>query len=234
MIAQFAHNASSLRQALLDLLFPPRCVVCRRSGEWFCAACHHAIAKISSPICVHCGRPLLRADCPYCQKLPLQIDGTRAVAFFEGSVRAAIHALKYAHRPELAEPLGALLGEYFLAQPIPADALVPIPLHPERERARGYNQSLLLARELGRRCGLPVWNQVLIRTRHTRPQVELDAAERRTNVHAAFDATERVAGARILLIDDVCTTGATMDACGLALQARGAKSVWGLAIARSR
>ncbi|MBI5033910.1 MAG: ComF family protein [Chloroflexi bacterium] len=234
MIAQFTHDASLLRQALLDLFFPPRCVVCRQIGEWFCAPCRQAINRILPPICQQCGRPLNRTDCPYCQKLPLQINGTRAVAFFEGSVRQAIHALKYNHRPELARPLGALLSDYFSAHPIPADALVPIPLHPEREHARGYNQARLLAQELGRHSNLPVWNDVLTRTRHTRPQVELDAVDRRDNVHDAFVATERVTGARILLIDDVCTTGATMDACGQALQARAAKSVWGLAVARSR
>jgi ComF family protein len=234
MLARFAHNASTLRQALLDLLFPPRCVVCRRIGEWFCVICRQAIAKILPPLCSRCGRPLLHTECPYCHKLPLQIDGTRAVAFFEGSLRAAIHAFKYSHRPELAVPLGGLLSEYLASQPMPADALVAIPLHPERERMRGYNQSVLLARELGQRYNLPVWENVLTRTRHTRPQVELAAAERRVNVHTAFAATAQVAGARILLIDDVCTTGATMDACGLALQASAAKSVWGLAVARSR
>jgi ComF family protein len=234
MIARFALNASTLRQALLDLLFPPRCVVCRRIGEWFCAICRQAIARILPPLCIRCGRPQLGTSCPYCQKLPLQIDGTRAVAYFEGSLRAAIHAFKYAHRPELAEPLGTLLNEYLGGYPLPADALVAIPLHPARERARGYNQSLLLARALGQRHNLPVWDDVLTRTRHTRPQVELDAAHRRENVQAAFAAAERVSGARILLIDDVCTTGATMDACGLALKAQGAKSIWGLALARSR
>ena len=234
MIAQFTQHTSTLRQALLDLLFPPRCVGCRRIGEWFCAACRQAIDKILPPICNRCGRPLNRTNCPYCQKLPLLIDGTRAVTFFEGSVRQAIHALKYDHRPELAQPLGALLSDYFSAHPIPADALVPIPLHSERERGRGYNQAHLLAQELGRSCHLPVWNDVLTRTRHTRPQVELDAADRRDNVHEAFIATTRVTDARILLIDDVCTTGATMEACGLALKECGAKTVWGLAIARSR
>jgi len=234
MLARFSRNAAPLRQALLDLLFPPRCVVCRRIGDWFCALCRQAIARIAPPICKSCGRPLAHSECPYCKKLPLRIDGTRAVAFFEGGLRAAIHAFKYSHRPELARPLGTLLGDYLAANPLPVDALVAIPLHPERERARGYNQSFLLAQVVGQLLDVPVWDKALLRTRHTRPQVELDAANRRDNVHDAFSADERVTGARILLIDDVCTTGATMDACGLALQARAAKSVWGLAIARSR
>ena len=234
MSAWFARSASTLRQALLDLLFPPRCVVCRRVGDWFCSACRQTIEKILPPICNRCGRPLRHPECSYCQKLPLQIDGTRATAFFEGSLRTAIHAFKYSHRVELANPLGELLSDYMALHPHPVDALIPVPLHAERERARGYNQSKLLAQVLSQQSQLPVWDDALTRTRHTRPQVELDAVDRRANVHDAFIATQRVRGAQILLIDDVCTTGATMDACGIALKERGAKSVWGLAIARTR
>lgn len=234
MIARFARRTVTLRRALLDLLFPPRCVVCRGDGEWFCAACQQAIDKILPPVCNRCGRPLLRNLCPYCEKLPLQIDGTRATAFFEGTLRQAIHAFKYNHRPELAQPLGKLLSAYLSTYPIPVDVFIPVPLHAERERARGYNQSLLLAQVLGANHHLPVWNDALTRTRHTRPQIELDASDRRENVHDAFAACARVTGKRVLLIDDVCTTGATLDACGIALKERGAESVWGLAIARSR
>ncbi len=234
MRAGLTQVAATTFQTFLDLLFPPRCVVCRRVGEWFCAACRNRIEKIPAPICPRCGRPLTRADCPYCAKSPLRMDGTRAVAFFEGGLRQAIHTFKYSHRPELAALLAELLRDYLTAYPIPADALVAVPLHPERERARGYNQSLLLARALSAHNHLPVWEDVLTRVRVTRPQVELDAEERHANVRDAFAATERVAGARVLLIDDVCTTGATMEACGAALYAHGAQSVWGLALARSR
>lgn len=234
MLARIVRQTDALRQALLDLLFPPRCVTCRRTGQWFCAACQETIEKILPPVCNRCGRPLLQRTCPYCEKLPLQIDGTRAVAFFEGNLRHAIHVLKYNHRPELAQPLGELLSAYLCAYPLPVDVLIPVPLHIERERARGYNQSALLAQVLGERTRLPVWQTALTRTRHTRPQIELDAANRRENVRDAFAAEPRVAGTRVLLIDDVCTTGATMDACGIALQTCGATSVWGLAIARSR
>lgn len=237
MFARLAHNVVKLRNALLDLLYPSRCVACRRVGDRFCAACQSRIERILPPICDRCGRPLVSSftkECPYCKKLPLQIDGTRATAFFEGNLRTAIHALKYNHQPELAEPLGQMLNEYLTAHPLPVDLLIPVPLHQERELARGYNQSHLLARVLSQAHTLPLENDVLTRVRATRPQVELDAVTRRENVHDAFTATDRIAGARVLLIDDVCTTGATMEACGAALKAHGAKSVWGLAIARSR
>ncbi len=156
------------------------------------------------------------------------------MAFFEGNLRKAIHAFKYEHRPELARVLGGLLSGYLCANPLPADAVTAVPLHSTRERARGYNQALLLARALGAQSHLPVWEDTLTRVRATRTQIELDAAERQANVKDAFAADERVAGKRLLLIDDVCTTGATMDECSAALKQRGAKSVWGLALARGR
>ena len=164
----------------------------------------------------------------------MQIDGTRAVAFFEGNLRVAIHAFKYQHRTELADLFGTMLNDYLLTFPLPMDTIIAVPLHTNRARARGYNQASLLAQALSARQNIPVWEDALARTRATQSQTELDAAGRRQNVYAAFAATERVRGARVLLIDDVCTTGATMDACGAALYARGAKSVWGFAIARAR
>ena len=156
------------------------------------------------------------------------------MAFFEGNLRKAIHAFKYEHRPELARVLGGLLSGYLCANPLPADAVTAVPLHSTRERARGYNQALLLARAVAAQCNLPVWEDTLRRTRATRSQIELDAVERHANVKDAFFAAERVAGKRLLLIDDVCTTGATMDECSIALKQRGEKSVWGLALARGR
>lgn len=234
MFARLARNVAATRNALLDLLFPPRCVVCRRAGELFCAACRTSIEKIVPPICQHCGRPLSSSTCPYCAKLPIQIDGTRAVAFFEGTLREAIHAFKYQHCTELADDFGAMLHDYLLTFPLPVDTIIAVPLHSTRERTRGYNQALLLARALRARYNLPVWEDVLTRVRATQSQTELDAVGRRQNVHNAFVATDQVRRSRVLLIDDVCTTGATMDACGAALYARGAKSVWGLAVARVR
>lgn len=234
MLARIARDAQAVRRALLDLLFPPRCVICRRVGEWFCMPCRAGIEKILPPLCDHCGRPLDREDCPYCRQLPLHIDGLRAMAFFEGGLREAIHRFKYQHRTELAGVFGAMLNDYLNRYPLPIHAVIPVPLHPERERRRGYNQALLLARELAARQNLPLWYNVLARVRATQPQVELDARARRENVQDAFAASDAVAGASVLLIDDVCTTGATLDACSVALKQRGAKSVWGLALARGR
>ena len=149
-------------------------------------------------------------------------------------MRKAIHAYKYNRRPELARVLASLVGEYFAAHPLPTDVILAVPLHELRERSRGYNQSLLLAQLLGAQTDLPVWENALTRVRATQSQTKLNAVARKANVQGAFAADERVAGRHILLIDDVCTTGATMDACSVALKERGAKSVWGLALARGR
>lgn len=126
------------------------------------------------------------------------------------------------------------MEEFLRDFPIPADVIIPVPLHPARERLRGYNQSALLAEQLAVSQKLPMWYNVVERVRATTPQVKLNAAARRENMRDAFTATTQVAGARVLLIDDVCTTGATLEACSIALKRRGAKSVWGLALARGR
>jgi len=172
--------------------------------------------------------------CSMCHTHPLTVDGIRSVAFFEGVLREAVHEFKYQGVRTLARPLARLMVEYQREHRLPAEVLVPVPLHPQREAERGYNQAALLARAMGEALQLPVVEHMLARVRATPPQVGLNAAERRTNVHAAFSATTAAAGRRVLLIDDVCTTGATLDACAVALKAQGAESVWGLTIARGR
>lgn len=173
--------------------------------------------------------------CHLCRETPSAIDGIRAVAYFEGILRHAIHQFKYRGVQGLAHPLSQLLVEYQTQNKLPADVIVPVPLHPEREAERGYNQAGLLARAFARRIGLPVIEIAISRVRDTQPQITLDAQARRSNVAGAFQARKSaVAGRRILLIDDVCTTGATMEACSQALKAASAQAVWGLALARGR
>jgi len=173
--------------------------------------------------------------CGLCRRSPPTLDGIRSVAHHEGVLRDIIHRFKYRNLRALAEPLGELLASYVLEHPLPADVLVPVPLHPARLADRGYNQSALLARELGRRLDLPVVENSLLRVRHTRQQVGLNAEERRRNVTGAFACCDdRLAGRRVLLIDDVYTTGATLNACGEALMAAGVASAWGLTLAHGR
>jgi ComF family protein len=164
----------------------------------------------------------------------MQIERIRSVVYLEGAVREAIHQFKYDGRTVLVEPLVDLMAAYWTEHPMSVDVVVPVPLHAARLRERGYNQAALLARELARRIGLPLNERVLVRQRATTPQVGLDARQRRENVQDAFSCSSNdLAGKRVLLIDDVCTTGATLEACAVALYGGGAGSVQALTLARA-
>ncbi len=232
-------GAARLVNAAIDLLFPKRCVGCDREGAFLCQECLAELPLLEPPFCFICGQPgrLMMRLCPGCWERPLEIDGIRAPYRMEGAIRQAVHALKYQYVRALSPDMGRLLAEFIAASPDlsgPADVLVPVPLHPRRERNRGYNQSLLLARETGKAVGLPVEDGALRRSRHTPSQARsASQKERRANVAEAFVAEAALAqGRRILLIDDVCTTGATLEACAIALKEAGAASVWGLTLAR--
>jgi ComF family protein len=194
------------------------------------------------PICQLCGRPTHASGyCWRCRHEPLAIDGIRSAFLFEGEVRQTVHHLKYCNRQVLAVPLARLMAGYWRANPIPINMIVPVPLHPARQRERGYNQADLLARALGGMIDVPVLTKGLRRVRHTQPQVSLNATDRSENVRGAFiyQVSEKgcsdvaVNGRRVLVIDDVCTTGSTLEACSLALKTAGASTVWGFTLARA-
>jgi ComF family protein len=220
----------------LDLLFPPRCVACSQVGSWFCTACQGAVEFVPRPICPRCGQPASTDDlCLQCQRNPSQLDAIRSVAFHGGALRQAIHHLKYKRRRELAAPLGQMLFVCWQETHLPADIVIPVPLHASRQKERGYNQAGVLARVLAEHAHLALNEAQLVRRRATAPQVGLGAQERKVNVQDAFVWTgDGLADARVLLVDDVCTTGATLEACALALRQAGAKSVWALTLARAR
>ena len=187
------------------------------------------------PLCPRCGKPQSSGIlCPACVGWQAKIDGIRSPFRFDGVVRQAIHQLKYRNLRALAEPLTELLNDYLATNPISGEVLVPVPLHQKRLRERGYNQSSLLAKELGKLTNLPVVDGCLIRQRHAPPQARTSTVEeRRGNVDGAFACRgHRLNGKQVLLIDDVSTSGATLDACATALKAAGATSVWGLVLAR--
>jgi ComF family protein len=225
-----------LGQMLLDLLFPPRCVGCRRAGAWLCADCLAQVGRPEGPLCVRCGRPFRGSGpCPDCRGQNRALEQVRAPFFFEGSVQKAVHELKYRGRRVLAPPLAEELAACLQRLDWPAAAIVPVPLHHQRERIRGYNQSALLARSLAVQSGRPLLEGSLVRWRDTRPQVGLDGPARQENVRGAFRWESREPPPEhILLLDDVYTTGATMAACAEALRQAGAAEVRGLALARPR
>lgn len=227
--------ADSLIPRLLDLIFPPRCVGCRKPGVWFCADCLAQVQPIPPPTCRICDEPLAHSDlCRACRRSPLHIDGIRCVSLHQGALRQAIHGLKYRHQRDLVAPLAGLLRDYLAAHPLPADVLVPVPLHPDRLRERGFNQSALLAQAIAR-DDLPVLEGCLVRQRPTQVQMTLGHEERKRNVAGAFACQDdRLRGRKVLLIDDVCTTGSTLEACSLTLREAGAASVWALTLAREK
>jgi ComF family protein len=149
-------------------------------------------------------------------------------------MRQAIHQLKYHNLKAISSCLAELLADYLQLNPLPGEAIVPVPLHPRRLRERGYNQSGLLAKELGKLTNLPVIQDSLIRVKEARPQVRAsNVKERRRNVANAFICRdEKVNGKQIILVDDVCTSGATLESCASALKSKGAIMVWGLTLAR--
>jgi len=187
------------------------------------------------PLCPRCGRPQASGIlCPGCVGWQAEIDGIRSPFRFDGVMRQAIYQLKYRNLRALVVPLAKLLHDYLGTNPVPGEAVVPVPLHQKRLRERGYNQSSLLARELGKLINLPIVDNCLIRLRHAPPQARTSTVdERRSNVAGAFTCRDqRLQDKQVLLVDDVSTSGATLDACARALKAAGATSVWGLVLAR--
>jgi ComF family protein len=227
---------TDLLDGALSLLFPPRCETCGTLQEpVVCARCREEFVRIRAPFCLQCGLPFdPRAHaldhCADCRDDPPPFDAARAAGLFQGRLRTAIHGFKYDGARALAAPLAELMAET-ITLPFPVDALAPVPLHPDRERMRGYNQSRLLADELGARWNLPV-TDVMTRVRNIPPQMTLPADERRRNVRGAF-AADAVAGRVLGLVDDVYTTGATLRECSRVLKRAGAARVCVLTVARA-
>lgn len=220
----------------LDLLFPPSCVSCKRVGTWLCEPCAQQIPLFEAPLCSRCGRPWSKPGlCPVCRKTPLQVNPIRAVFIFAPPIREVLHALKYRGGGAVVTTLAAKMGAAWRQQGMESDLLLPVPLHPSREVKRGYNQATLLALALGKQVDVPVWTRVLMRVRNTPSQTKLNRQERKENMADAFvcAAGLNLAGMRVTLIDDVATTGATLDACAGVLLQAGAAAVNAFTLARA-
>jgi len=232
-------------RSVLDRLFPWTCVHCdEASPAAICRRCLDGARWIDGPACPRCGLPLASPPshlCGRCLTDPPSFQRLRALICYRADhedadpVGRAIRALKYGRRRALAASLSELLAERFPFDAREIDVLVPVPLHVTRLRDRGFNQALLLAREPARRFGIPIDAGMLERVRATPSQVGLGQRERRKNLRGAFTLRpgRSVGGARILLVDDVCTSGATADACASVLVAAGARSVEVVTLART-
>lgn len=228
----------NLGRNALDFLFPLRCPGCNKKGTWFCEDCLAKLRPVEKFVCTVCGKNAIKGIThPSCQG-KYTLDRLVGLYQYEGPVKKAIAWLKYKDVTGLAKILSDLMVEEIqeLGLEFGAETVViPVPLHWQRSWKRGFNQAELLANHFGRGLGLQVRTDLLRRRRHTAPQIKLKHDERQKNVAGAFvvpeSKKEEVKDHDFLLIDDVCTTGATLNACANALKRAGARYVWALTLA---
>ncbi len=227
-----------LRSTLFQFFLPPQCLCCERfleeSQQGFCPSCLSGIYWIEPPFCSICGYPFLSQEtsshpCGACVTHKKYFTMARALGSYEGPLQEAIHRWKYKGKanltPFFAEWMAEGLKRYWA--PNSFDLLIPVPLHPQRLRERGFNQSLLLVKELSHRSGIPYRKTLLQKIKPTLPQVALSGPEREKGIRGAFQVIEReeLKGKSVLLVDDVYTTGATVNECSKTLLREGAQRV---------
>lgn len=231
--------------ALASLLYPATCVVCAANierSEYLCVDCQQRAPRIVAPFCAKCSEPFPGAitqtfSCANCEHRVLHFDCAVAAYRSRGLVRKLVHEFKYAGQRHLRYPIAGWLRETLRDSRLSGhrfDVIVPVPLHPARERERGFNQAALLAELLALSVGVPL-RLVLERTRYTTTQTAYDRAERMENLHGAFRLRKKqdVRDLRVLLIDDVLTTGSTVSECARVLKGAGAVSIHAATAARA-
>jgi ComF family protein len=241
--AQTVRAGLAALDAVLSVVLAPACAACEQSLDQptrgpVCPRCWRSILPLTPPLCDGCGDPLPTwrtisvplARCPRCRRTTRFVDRARSIGRYEGALRSIVHSLKYEGRRSLAGPLAALMRKHGGDVLGDVACAVPVPLHPSRRRERGFNQAADLSRHLGLRV-VPA----LRRVRATTTQTGLPAAQRHRNVRDAFSATPAtrdIRGQVVVLVDDVCTTGATLEACARELKKAGVAEVRALTAAR--
>ncbi len=240
-----AHTIASISRAVLDLFYPPVCPGCGRDvaeeADLVCCDCWHDLDYLTGPFCRTCGYPvqgpLSIQECDQCPVPAPVYDKCRAAVAYNDTMRGIIHAYKFDGRKRLSKPLSKLLlwgySKYYSSEIF--DAVVPVPLHPSRLREREFNQATEMLRHLERDAGMTVNENVIRRTRPTQPQSTLQGKERFANVAGAFEvvAPEIVRNRRILVVDDIITTGNTVSEIARVLKDAGASDVAVLAVCRA-
>lgn len=232
---------------IVDCLFPPLCHHCREPLHdsrkvRLCDSCLAGVTPLESPLCPLCGWPFLHASCSDhlcgpCTLARPSFDSARGALLFDGAVRELIHQFKYSGKTMLRRPLGLYAADHlhrFVSGSRP-DVIIPVPLHRKRLRQRGFNQAVLLGEVFAKKWGLPLLRNSLRRVRWTEPQVNLSAAKRLENVSGAFALAGAcdLSGRRVLLVDDVYTTGSTVNECAKVLKHAGAEAVIAVTVARA-
>ena len=221
----------------VDVLFPPRCAGCEKWGDRYCASCQAQTKLIRSSICHVCGEPqlgTLNTVCRRCRTSKIFYSELRSWALFDGPLQKAIHKLKYKRDLGLGEKFARPLFDLLRENHWKIDLVTAVPLDNTRRKERGFNQSLYLARPLALEAKLPIMPSAIERIKITKSQVGLSLEERKVNVADAFFADRRLVGGKsILIIDDVVTTGSTINSCAEAFMKSGSTKVYGLTLARS-
>ncbi|UCD86863.1 MAG: ComF family protein [Desulfobacterales bacterium] len=250
-----------LWETSLRIIFPPKCLICHTYYAWqpsagspasdtvsditapyFCESCREDLTPIASPFCSKCGVPFVSREgvdhgCSECVLERRHFRKARAFGVYDGNLMQAIHLFKYGNKTSLSRPLSALARKTFFQfwEQNSIDLVVPVPLHMKRLRERGFNQAHLVVRRWVTQEDIPFDGLTLSRSRWTEPQTNLSRADRRKNIKGAFSLRhpERIKGQRILLVDDVYTTGATVNECAKVLMKAGAEFVDVLTLARA-
>ena len=220
---------------VLDYIYPPLCGGCNQPGLRWCADCDQKTRRLKKPLCSICGKPLnVQRLCDRCSQSKPNFRALRSWGVYDGALRKAIHRLKYRKDVALGETLARFLIELLDQCSWQVDMVLPVPLSVARKASRGYNQSALLARPISLARRIPYRPRALKRIRDTQSQVDLSFDQRQINVRDAFKGDQDlVSGKTVLLIDDVATSGATLDACAEAILKAGGKSVYALTLARA-
>ena len=228
-----------MENRILSLLFPPRCPVCDEAvslkNGLICSGCKKKLNPIVPPFCCKCGRPLVSAEeefCSDCSKIIHDFHEGKALYVYE-DIASGIYRFKYAKRREYAKFFGGEMAEKFkdFVKRTKAEALIPVPLSKQRMYKRGYNQSELLANEISKRTGIPVFNRFVVRVKDTVAQKGLNPAERQNNLKKAFKIAQNdVKLSTIIIIDDIYTTGSTADAVARLLKKAGIQKIYVLAL----
>jgi len=230
-ILQSLHNFSL---SVLDWIFPPSCLGCGKEGVFICSKCFSDVNIVPANVCNTCGNfTSKKGYCPQCARYPISYSGFRAFAYYDGVIRKAIQQLKYHNDLGIGRYLSEFILKTYQRTTWDAEIIVPIPIGETKREQRGYNQAERLAKPLAEKLGLEYRPEVLIRIHERYSQVGLNVDERRANVRDAFMARSKyVKGKKVLLVDDVFTSGATMEAASREIIQAGANKVWCITLAK--
>ena len=240
-IIMWKNNIKKAKEFVLDILFPKFCINCGKEGSYLCQDCASLIDITERQYCPFCNPPKIVSDgrtCSSCRKTKKLNGLYSATSYNNQIIKKLVYQFKYSYIKEISNPLSKLIISHFdnlnKTRDILDHVLIPIPLHKKRLKKRGFNQSEEIAKELSKSLGIPVYNNVLIKIKQTRDQTKLKREEREKNVKGAFVCENRklIHNKKILLVDDIFTTGATMEQGAIALKSAGAKEVWGVVVAR--